>query len=64
MTNPFEYITFNNHNISVAIDSPKGLVVPNIKNCQDLSILEIHEELNRVKKASQEGRLGWKTQAL
>lgn len=58
VNNPFEYITFNDHNISIAIDSPKGLVVPNIKNCQNLSVLEIHEELNRIRKASQEGRLG------
>lgn len=58
VSKPFEYTTFSNHNISIAIDSPKGLVVPNIKNCQDLTILQIQEELNRIRKASQEGRLG------
>ena len=58
VSNPFEYINFSSHNISVAIDSPKGLVVPNIKNCENLSILQIQEELKRIMKASQEGRLG------
>lgn len=46
-SNPYEYKQFSNHNISIALDSPKGLVVPNIKNCQNLSIMDIHEELNR-----------------
>lgn len=58
VSKPFEYITFKSHNISIAIDSPKGLVVPNIKNCQNLSILEINEELARIRKAAEDGRLG------
>lgn len=44
------------HNISLAMDTPGGLIVPNIKNVQDLSILDIAKELNRLqalgKKAS------------
>ena len=35
VSKPFEYTLIKNHNISIAVDSPKGLVVPNIKNCQN-----------------------------
>ncbi len=55
---PYEYTLVDNINISFAIDSPKGLVVPNVKNTQDRSILEIHEEVTRIIKDAQSGTLG------
>jgi len=39
------YVVKHNHNYSVAIDSPDGLTVPNIKGIQDLSILGINTAL-------------------
>ncbi|OQR94094.1 lipoamide acyltransferase component of branched-chain alpha-keto acid dehydrogenase complex, partial [Thraustotheca clavata] len=46
------------HNISVAMDTPKGLLVPNIKNVESKSILDIAEDLSRLQKLGAEGRLG------
>jgi 2-oxoisovalerate dehydrogenase E2 component (dihydrolipoyl transacylase) len=40
-----EYTIKKDHNISIAIDSPEGLVVPNIKRVQDKSLLQIQQEL-------------------
>ncbi|KAI6693024.1 hypothetical protein NL676_020734 [Syzygium grande] len=44
----FEVILKGSHNIGIAMATPNGLVVPNIKNVQSLSILEITKELSRL----------------
>jgi len=36
------------HNISIAVDTPSGLIVPNIKKVQERSILEIAQELENI----------------
>uniref|UniRef100_A0A0N4Z1T5 Dihydrolipoamide acetyltransferase component of pyruvate dehydrogenase complex n=1 Tax=Parastrongyloides trichosuri TaxID=131310 RepID=A0A0N4Z1T5_PARTI len=36
------------HNICLAMDTPGGLVVPNIKNCEQKSLFEIAEDLMRL----------------
>ncbi|XP_017074454.1 lipoamide acyltransferase component of branched-chain alpha-keto acid dehydrogenase complex, mitochondrial [Drosophila eugracilis] len=45
------------HNISVAIDTPQGLVVPNIKNCQAKNIIEIAKDLNALVERGRTGTL-------
>ena len=41
----------------MAVDSKLGLLVPNVKQCQDKSILEIAEEVSRLTLAAREGRV-------
>lgn len=38
------------HNIGIAMDTSEGLIVPNIKDVQNLNIIEITKELNRLQK--------------
>lgn len=45
------------HNISVAIATDKGLVVPNIKNCLRKSIVDIARDLNALQQRGQQGQL-------
>lgn len=46
------------HNIGIAMDTKNGLLVPNIKNVQDKSVIEIAIELNRLTSLGAEGKLG------
>ncbi|WP_333608743.1 dihydrolipoyllysine-residue acetyltransferase [Arsukibacterium sp.] len=48
---------FSEHNIGVAVDSKIGLLVPNVKGCEQKSILDIAAELTRLKDAARDGRV-------
>ncbi|TQV84712.1 dihydrolipoyllysine-residue acetyltransferase [Exilibacterium tricleocarpae] len=45
------------HNIGMAVDAKVGLLVPNVKNVQNLSILEIAAEVTRLTEVARAGRV-------
>ena len=47
------YLT--SHNIGMAVDGKTGLLVPNIKNVQQLGLLDVAIEVNRLSKAARSG---------
>ncbi|PIA44336.1 hypothetical protein AQUCO_01700141v1 [Aquilegia coerulea] len=53
----YEVILKGSHNIGVAMATPHGLVVPNIKKVQSLSILEITKELSRLQQLALNNKL-------
>ena len=44
-----EYVIKKDHNFTIAIDSKDGLTVPNIKKVQEKSILQINEEIGKLR---------------
>ncbi|MFT6989873.1 MAG: 2-oxoisovalerate dehydrogenase E2 component (dihydrolipoyl transacylase) [Paraglaciecola sp.] len=52
-----EITYFDEHNIGIAVDSKVGLVVPNIKGVQQLSLFEIAQKVNELVSLAREGRL-------
>jgi 2-oxoisovalerate dehydrogenase E2 component (dihydrolipoyl transacylase) len=48
----------SSHNIGIAMDTPNGLLVPNIKNVQDKTIFQIASEIHRLLALGQQGKLG------
>lgn len=53
-----ELTYFDDHNIGMAVDSKIGLLVPNIKGVQNLSLFEVAKEANRLIDLAREGKLG------
>ena len=46
------------HNIGFAMDTTNGLIVPNIKNVQSLSVVDVALHLNRLIDLGNKGSLG------
>ena len=40
------------------MDSPDGLIVPNIKNVQNMTVLDIAQEISRLMALGEQGKLG------
>lgn len=53
----YEVTLKGSHNVGIAMATPSGLVVPNIKNVQSLSILEITKELSRLQQLATANKL-------
>jgi 2-oxoisovalerate dehydrogenase E2 component (dihydrolipoyl transacylase) len=52
-----ELTYLSSHNIGIAVDSKIGLLVPNIKNVQNLSLFEVAKEINAIIDRAREGKL-------
>jgi 2-oxoisovalerate dehydrogenase E2 component (dihydrolipoyl transacylase) len=52
-----EVTYFDDHNIGLAVDSKIGLVVPNIKGVQNLSLIEVAKKSNELVDLARQGRL-------
>lgn len=50
-----EATLWKDHNIGIAMDTPRGLIVPVIKECQNKSLPELAEELKHLKSSVVEG---------
>ena len=46
------------HNIGVAMDTPRGLLVPNVLHCESRSMFDIAYELNRLQAMGAQNKLG------
>jgi len=47
----------SSHNIGMAVDSKVGLLVPNVKNVQNLSIIELAKEITRLTDSARSGKV-------
>jgi 2-oxoisovalerate dehydrogenase E2 component (dihydrolipoyl transacylase) len=52
-----ELTYFDDHNIGMAVDSKIGLMVPNIKGVQNLSLFEVAQQANHLIEKARDGKL-------
>ena len=53
-----EIVYYARHHISIAMDTPRGLIVPNIKDVQGKSILDIARDLVHLQELGNANKLG------
>jgi pyruvate dehydrogenase E2 component (dihydrolipoamide acetyltransferase) len=49
--------TFNNVHLGIAVDTPRGLMVPVVKNADGLNLVNLSKELNSVAQACRKGNI-------
>ncbi|MGQ4275584.1 dihydrolipoyllysine-residue acetyltransferase [Pseudidiomarina sp. E22-M8] len=52
-----EVTYFDDHNIGMAVDTKIGLLVPNVKQVQNKSLIDVANEVTRLTQAAREGRV-------
>ena len=52
-----EITYYNDHNIGMAVDSKVGLLVPNVKLVQTLSVIDLAQEITRLTNDARTGRV-------
>ena len=55
---PYECEIHSSHNISIAIDTPNGLIAPNIKDVQNKSILEVQRSIIDLRNKADKAQVG------
>ena len=54
---PAQEVVYKNYvNLGIAAATPRGLVVPNVKDAQDLSLLDLARELNQLTATARDGK--------
>lgn len=53
-----EIISFEYSDVSIAVSSPKGLVVPVVRNAETMTLAEIEAEIKRLAIKARDGKLG------
>jgi pyruvate dehydrogenase E2 component (dihydrolipoamide acetyltransferase) len=49
--------TFNKVHLGIAVDTPRGLMVPTVKNANDMSLVELSKELKSVAESCRKGNI-------
>ncbi|MBM3192513.1 MAG: 2-oxoglutarate dehydrogenase, partial [Chlamydiae bacterium] len=53
-----EMIYHDHHNIGIAVSTDKGLLVPILRNCEELSFAQIESDIAAFAKKAREGKIG------
>jgi len=52
-----EIVSFSRSDIAIAVDTPRGLMVPVVRDCGERSVDELHDEIARLAERARAGRI-------